>query len=226
MTMKVLGLLLAVLLVLAIPLAYALPSPIKFQRSIPYTVFNTTSATVYDVESPITAPFEINIVNSLTYSSTGTKGAIIKIQDAKTGSMNAFEIIVYNTKAIDINYTDKATGTTTRVATVAGSDNDKIPREILIENSGTSINVYDLTNNKHIMKDFVLPNTFNIVAISAYGNSSTESVATDGYVTVYAGGLNPSKSVAVSFNSFLPLIGAVVGISVVLAVINKLKSKV
>jgi hypothetical protein len=222
--MKVLGLLLAVLLVLAIPLAYALPSPIKFQRSIPYTVFNTTSATVYEVESPITAPFEINIVNSLTYSSTGTKGAIIKIQDAKTGSMNAFEIIVYNTKAIDINYTDKATGTTTRVATVAGSDNDKIPREILIENLGTSMNVYDLTNNKQVMKDFVLPHTFNIVAISAYGNAT--EVATDGYVTVYAGGLNPSKNVAVSFNSFLPLIGAIVGISIVIAVINKLKSKV
>ncbi len=76
------------------------------------------------------------------------------------------------------------------------------------------------------MKDFVLPTSFTIVAISAYGNTSTESVATDGYVTVYAGGLNTSKNVAVSLNTFIPIIGAVVGLSVILAVVNKLKKRV
>ncbi len=140
--------------------------------------------------------------------------------------MNAFEIIIYNTKAIDVNYTDKTTGSTTRVATVAGSDNDKIPRELIIENGGTSISIFDITNNKQVMKDFVLPTTFNIVAVSAYGNSSTEAVATDGFMTVYAGGLNPSKSVAISMNSFIPIIGAVVGLSVILAVVNKLRKRV
>ena len=226
MKKKALALLMAVFVVTAVPVAYAFPAPVKFQRSIPYTVFNTTSATVYDVESPITAPFEILIVNSLTYDSTGTKGAIIKIQDAKTGSMNAFEIVVYNTKAVDVNYTDKVTGTTTRIATVAGTDNDKIPREISIENTGTAVSIYDLSNNKQIMKDFVLPTSFNIIAVSAYGNDATSTVATDGYVTVYAGGLNPSKNVAVSMNSFIPIIGAVVGLSVILAVVNKLKRRV
>jgi|GEM_PF-3329572 len=224
MKMKALALLMTVFVLTAVPAAYAFPAPVKFQRSIPYTVFNSTSATVYDVESPITAPFEILIVNSLTYDTAGTKGAIIKIQDAKTGSMNAFEIVVYNTKAIDVNYTDKVTGTTTRIATVAGTDNDKIPREISIENTGTAVSIYDLTNNKQIMKDFVLPTSFNIVAVSAYGNGT--EVATDGYVTVYAGGLNPSKNVAVSMNSFIPVIGAVVGLSVILAVVNKLKRRV
>jgi len=108
--MKILSLVVIAIIVVGVPLAHAMPALVKFQRSIPYTVFNSTSATVYDVDSPITAPFEVYISNNLTYDSTGTKGAIIKIQDAKTGSMNAFEIVVYNTKAMDVNYTDKVTG--------------------------------------------------------------------------------------------------------------------
>ncbi len=46
--MKVLSLLVIAIIVVGVPLAYALPAPIKFQRSIPYTVFNSTSATVYE----------------------------------------------------------------------------------------------------------------------------------------------------------------------------------
>ncbi len=52
-----------VLLTATSQVAYALPSPIQFQRSIPFSVFNTTSATVYTADKPISPPFEIDIVN-------------------------------------------------------------------------------------------------------------------------------------------------------------------
>ncbi|MEM4323898.1 MAG: hypothetical protein QXK74_08125 [Candidatus Nitrosocaldaceae archaeon] len=205
--------------------AFALPSPITFQRSIPYTVFNSTSATVYDVETPTVAPFEIFINNQLTYATTGTKGAIIKFQDAKTGSMNALEIAVYNTKAIDVNWTDKTTGTTTRIATVSGEDMQNIPREIIVENGGTILNIRT-SDGKDIVKGFVLPANFKIVAISGYGNDATNPVASNGFVTVYLGGLNPNKSISFSLNSFLPMISAVVAIGLILTLVNRIRNKV
>ncbi|MCS6768168.1 MAG: hypothetical protein NZ888_06360 [Candidatus Nitrosocaldus sp.] len=204
---------------------FAMPSPITFQRSIPYTVFNSTSATVYDVQRPTSAPFEIFINNQLKYNTTGTKAAIVKFQDAKTGSMNALEIAVYNTKAIDVNWTDKATGTTTRIATIPGDAMQDIAREIIIENSGTIMNIMT-SDGKDVVKGFVLPAEFKIVAISGYGNDATSQVASDGFVTVYLGGLNPSKSVSFSLNAFMPLIVAVAAVGIILTLVNKIRQKV
>ncbi|MEM2698349.1 MAG: hypothetical protein QXF17_03390 [Ignisphaera sp.] len=202
---------------------FAMPSPILFQRSMPFNVFNSTSATVYDTSTPITAPFEIFINNQLTYNSSGTLGAIVKFQDAKTGSMNALEIVIYNTKAVDVNFTDKATGSTTRIATVPGDQMNDIPREIVIENSGSILNI-KTADGTAIVKGFVLPADFKIIAVSGYGN--TTGVASDGFVTVYIGGLNPSKNISFNMNSFVPLIGAVAAISIILTLVSKIRQKI
>ncbi|GIU71200.1 MAG: hypothetical protein KatS3mg003_0679 [Candidatus Nitrosocaldaceae archaeon] len=211
------------LLVISIPLVYALPAPINFQRSITWDVFNSTTATVYELDNPQKAPFEVFLNNRLTYNTTGTKGAIIKLQDATTGSMNALEIIVYNTKAIDINWTDKATGSTTKIGGIDGTELQEIPREITITNSGTSLSV-SLADGTLVAEDFVLASDFKIVAISAYGNDV--QVAGDGYYTVYIGGLNPAVSVNTSMNSIMPLIVAMVSLWIVLGLVTKLRNRI
>ena len=211
------------LLAISMPLVYALPAPINFQRSITWDVFNTTTPTVYELDSPQNAPFEVFLNNRLTYNTTGTKGAIIKLQDATTGSMNALEIVVYNTKAIDINWTDKATGSTTKIGNIDGTELQEIPREITITNSGTSLSI-SLADGTLVVEDFVLPTDFKIVAISAYGNDA--EVATDSYYTVYVGGLNPAVSVNTSMNSIMPLIVAMVSLGIVLGLVTKLRNRI
>lgn len=219
---------LVAILVVTVPIAQvmAFPNPIYFQRSIAYSVFNTTSATVYDTSSPIKAPFEVYLNNQLTYTTTGTVGAVIKLQSAKTGSMNALEIIIFQTKSVDVNWTDKATGTTTKIGGLDGTTLDKIPREIVIENRGSSLNIRTI-DGKDIIKGFVLPEDFTIVAISAYGTMSggATSVASNGFYTVYIGGLDLNKQFSTSLSSIIPLMGTIIGIGALLAVITKLKSR-
>lgn len=203
--------------------AFALPQPIIFQRSIPYTVFNSTSATVYDVTTATKAPFEISTVNTLTYTAGGSNNkAIMKFQGGKTGSYNAIEIVQYEDKAIDINWSDKVTGTTTKIGGIAASDQENFAKELLIENTGTTLKITDITNNKVLISDFVLPSDFSIVAVSGYGEASS---VTDGYITAYIGGLNPSKAVTTNTNTMMPLIMGIVSIGVVMAVFTKLGKK-
>lgn len=204
--------------------ALALPSPINFQRSVPYTVFNTTSATVYDVTTKTNAPFEISIVNSLAYTTGGANNkAILKFQQAKTGSFNALEIVMYEDKAIDINWSDKVTGTTTKIGGQTSADTTNFPKELLIENTGTVLSIKDVTNDKVIIDQFVLPSDFSIVAVSGYGEASS---VTDGFATVYVGGLNPSKAVNVTTSTMIPAIMAIVMIGVVVGLFAKVKRKI
>ncbi|AIC14298.1 hypothetical protein NWT39_00545 [Nitrososphaera viennensis] len=212
-----------VLLTATSQVAYALPSPIQFQRSIPFSVFNTTSATVYTADKPISPPFEIDIVNQLTYNSTGTKAAGVKFQDATTGSMNALEIKTYNNKAIDILWTDKTTGSTTKIGGMAGEEQQSFPKEIIIENQGSSLSI-KLADGTVIIDSFVLPSNFKILAVSAFGNEA--SVASDGFITVYVGGLSPTKMVSVSVNVMVPLLTAIVTIGIVFTLFSKLKNKI
>jgi len=207
-------------------LAYALPSPINFQRSIPFNVFNSVSATVYTLDKPADSPFEVNLLNGLTYGDTGaTRGAIVKIQDATSGSMNALEIVMYNTKSIDINWTDRVTGTTTKIGSLNGNTQQNIPKEIVVENLGSALNV-KLADGTVIIDNFVLPANFKIVAVSAYGNGATGGVATAGFVTAYVGGINPTKMVGVSVNALIPMVTAVVVIGLVIGVFGKLTKKI
>jgi len=207
-------------------LAYALPSPINFQRSIPFTVFNSASATVYTLESPVASPFEVDLLNGLTYGDTGaTRGAIVKLQDATSGSMNALEIVVYNTKGVDINWTDKITGTTTKIGGLDGSTQQNIAKEIIVENLGSALNV-KLADGTKIVDNFVLPANFKIVAVSAYGNGAPGGVATAGFVTAYVGGINPTKMVGVSVNTLVPMVTAIVVIGLVIGVFGKLTKKI
>ncbi|GIU71955.1 MAG: hypothetical protein KatS3mg003_1434 [Candidatus Nitrosocaldaceae archaeon] len=211
-------------LMLSAPIAFALPAPINFQRSITWDVFNSTTATVYELDNPQNAPFEVFLNNRLTYGDTGTLGAIIKLQDATTGSMNALEIIVYNTKAIDINWTDKETSSTTKIGGIDGTELQEIPREITITNSGTSLSV-SLGDGTLVVEDFVLPSDFKIVAVSAYGNDSVNQVATDGYYTVYIGGLNPAVSVNASMNSLMPIIIALASMTILVGLVVRLRNR-
>lgn len=208
-------------------MAFALPSPITFQRSVPFSVFNSASATVYDVTATTKAPFEVSIVDSLTYSvqspTNVNNKSVIKIQSAKTGSMNALEIIQFEDKAIDISWTDKVTGTTTKIGGALAADQNSYAKELLIENTGTTLSIRDITNNKAIIENFVLPSDFSIVAVSAYGE--TDAV-TDGFKTVYLGGLNPSKMVSINTNSMIPLVMAIVTIGIVLGVFTKIGKRI
>ncbi|AIF83863.1 hypothetical protein NTE_01802 [Candidatus Nitrososphaera evergladensis SR1] len=204
--------------------AFALPQPITFQRSIPYTVFNSTSATVYDVTTATKAPFEISTVNTLTYTAGGANNkAILKFQSGKTGSFNALEIVQYEGKAIDINWSDKVTGTTTKIGGIAAADQETFAKELLIENTGSTLKITDITNNKVLISDFVLPSDFSLVAVSAYGETGA---VTGGYNTVYLGGMNLSKAASVNTNSMMPLIMAIVMISVVVGVMAKIKNRI
>ncbi|MEM0029650.1 MAG: hypothetical protein QXN32_01890, partial [Candidatus Nitrosocaldus sp.] len=126
-------------------------------------------------------------------------------------------------KAVDVNFTDKATGSTTRIATVPGDQMNDIPREIVIENSGSILNI-KTADGTAIVKGFVLPADFKIIAVSGYG--ATTGVASDGFVTVYIGGLNPSKNISFNMNSFVPLIGAVAAISIILTLVSKIRQKI
>jgi len=210
-------------LAVTLQIAYALPSPIQFQRSIPFSVFNTITATVFTVDKPIAAPFEIDIVNQLTYNSTGTKAAVVKFQDATTGSMNALEIKTYNNKAIDIIWTDKTTGSSTKIGGLASEAQQNFPKEIIVENQGSSLNI-KLADGTSIIDSFVLPSNFKILAVSAYGNEA--SVTTDGFTTVYIGGLSPTKIVSVNVNTMIPAITAIVTIGIVFTIFSKLKKKI
>jgi hypothetical protein len=204
-------------------LVYALPSPIQFQRSIAFSTFNTVSATVYTADKPIAAPFEIDIVNQLTYNATGTKAAVLKFQDASTGSMNALEIKTYNNKAIDILWTDKTTGATTKIGGVTGESLQTFPKEIIVENQGSALNI-KLADGTMLIESFVLPSTFKIVAVSAFGNEA--EVSSNGFITVYIGGLSPTKMVSVSVNTMVPLLTAIVSIGMVFTIFSKLKKKI
>lgn len=215
---------LAVVVLLFSQVAFALPQPITFQRSIPFTVFNSTSATVYDVTTATKAPFEISTVNTLTYTAGGANNkAILKFQSGKTGSFNALEIVQYEDKAIDINWTDKVTGTTTKIGGIASSDQENFAKELLIENTGTILKITDITNNKVLISDFVLPSDFSMVAVSAYGEASA---VTAGFNTVYLGGLNPSKAMTTNTNSMMPLVIGILSAGLVLGVFAKLGKKI
>ncbi|NWG36695.1 hypothetical protein [Nitrososphaera sp.] len=213
----------AVFMAATVQSIYALPSPIVFQRSIPFSVFNTTSATIYTADKPISPPFEIDIVNQLTYEATGTKAAVVKFQDATSGPMNALEIKVYNNKAIDILWTDKTTGSSTKIGGMTSEDLQAFPKEIIVENQGSSLDI-KLMDGTSIIDSFVLPSNFKIVAVSGYGNEA--GVATDGFVTVYVGGLSPTKMVSVSVNVMVPLLTAIVTIGIVFTLFSKLKKKI
>lgn len=204
-------------------IAYALPSPIQFQRSIPFSVFNTVSAIVFATDKAIPPPFEIDIINQLTYNSSGTKAAVVKFQDATTGSMNALEIKTYNNKAIDIIWTDKTTGSSTKIGGMTGESQQNFPKEIIVENQGTSLNI-KLADGTSIIDSFVLPSNFKILAISAYGNEA--GVASGGFTTAYIGGLSPTKIVSVNVNMMIPAITAIITVGIVFSVFTKLKKKI
>lgn len=204
-------------------IAYALPSPILFQRSIPFSVFNTATATVFAADKAIPPPFEIDIVNQLTYNATGTKAAVVKFQDATTGSMNALEIKVYNNKAIDIIWTDKTTGSSTKIGGLASEAQQNFPKEIIVENQGSALTI-KLADGTSIIDSFVLPSNFKILAVSAYGNE--DGVTSGGFNTVYIGGLSPTKVVSVNVNMMIPAITAIITIGIVFSVFTKLKKKI
>jgi hypothetical protein len=204
-------------------IAYALPSPILFQRSIPFSVFNTVSATVFTTDKAIPPPFEIDIINQLTYNSSGTKAAVVKFQDATTGSMNALEIKTYNNKAIDIIWTDKTTGSSTKIGGMTAESQQNFPKEIIVENQGSSLNI-KLADGTSIIDSFVLPSNFKVLAVSAFGNEA--GVASDGFTTVYIGGLSPTKIVSVNVNMMIPAITAIITVGIVFSVFTKLKKKI
>jgi hypothetical protein len=210
-------------LIITSQMAYALPSPIQFQRSIPFSVFNTVSAMVFAADKPIPPPFEIDIVNQLAYNSTGTKAAVVKFQDATTGSMNALEVKTYNNKAIDVIWTDKITGSSTKIGGLTGETQQNFPKEIVVENQGSSLSIR-LADGTSIIDSFVLPSNFKILAVSAYGNEA--GVASGGFTTVYIGGLSPTKIVSVNVNTMIPAITAIITIGIVFSVFAKLKKKI
>jgi hypothetical protein len=212
--------LIALTLIIAIaPLgAFALPSPLNYQVSVPFNPFYKTAPTWYSVSKQTPVPWQCEIINNLMYNMTGTKGASIRLTTEQSTTTEAITLTFYNNGILDIVYTDGVSGASNKIG--EGTWTTGKPIYVVVNQQGK---LYVYNETKYFIRDFTLP-PFTVKEIGVSGNIDSGEgknyVATGGYITIYLGGV---VTVQESLDLLFEVLPVVILVLVVGIVVSRIK---